>query len=133
MKIRYKEDPRAWRKSTLLSALGLLVLSSLLRWRHALTAGAWGVVLIVLAGLAFMVWVRPQSFRGYYRFSTWAGFWSSQWVARLVLILFFLMVIVPAALILRLLGKDSLHLKRLSTGATYWRPAKQGGSLDRLF
>jgi hypothetical protein len=133
MTIRYKEEPRAWRKSTLLSALGLLIVSSLLRWRHVLTAGAWGAVLIALAGLAFMVWIRPQWFRGYYRFSTWAGFWSSQWMARLVLILLFLIVIVPAALILRLLGKDSLHLKRLSAASSYWRPAKQAGSLDRLF
>ena len=133
MKIRYKENPGAWRKSTLLSALGLAVLSSLLRWRHVLTAGAWAGTLAMLAGLALTVWARPQWFRGYYRFSTWAGFWSSQCVVRLVLALLFVIVIVPAGLALRLLGKDALQLKRSKTVESYWKPAKQGGSLDRLF
>jgi hypothetical protein len=133
MKIKFKEDPRAWRQSTLLSALGLLILSSLLRWRHVLAPRTWTAVVAVLAALAIVVWVRPQWFRGYYRFSTWAGFWSSQCVARLALVLLFIVVIVPASLVLRLLGKDALHLKRLNGTATYWRPAKPGGSLDRLF
>lgn len=133
MRIRYKEDPGAWRKSTLLSALALAVLSCLLRWRHALTAGAWAGTLGVLVGVALTVCARPQWFRGYYRFSTWAGFWSSQGVARVALALLFVFVIVPAGIILRLLGKDALQLKRLGTAESYWKPAKQGGSLDRLF
>jgi hypothetical protein len=133
MNIRYKEDPGAWRKSTLLTVLGLAVLSAVLRWRHVLTARRWSEALAVLAGIAVVTWFRPQWFRSYYRFSTWAGFWSSQWVARLLLVLLFVLIITPIGILMRILGKDSLDLKRSSQSTSYWRQAKQGGSLDRLF
>ncbi len=49
MKIKYKEDPRAWLKSTLLTVLGLVIVSSLLRWRHVLSSSVWlGVVAFLL-------------------------------------------------------------------------------------
>jgi hypothetical protein len=133
MKIRYKEDPRAWRKSTLLSVLGLSLLTCLLRWRHVLTTTAWGGVLAALACAAFVAWIWPRGFRRYYRFSTWAGFWSSQLVARVVLALLFAVIFVPAGLLMRLLGKDVLQLKRPNEVESYWKPVKQAGSLDRLF
>src|SRR6266851_1049946 len=96
MKIKYQEDPRTWRKSTLFSVLGLLILSLILWWRHALATQVWGVAVAVLVCVGILTWLRPRFFRGYYRFSTWAGFWSSQWVARAVLALMFLVIIVPA-------------------------------------
>lgn len=133
MKVRYKEDPAAWRKSTLLSALALVVLSSLLGWRHVLAIPVWItlVVLLVLVGAA--AGVRPEWFRSYYRFSTWAGFWSSQCVARVILSLIFALVITPAGMVLRWMGKDSLCLKHSAKSTSYWRPARQDGSWDRLF
>lgn len=88
---------------------------------------------MLLGGVGIMAWFRPKWFRGYYRFSTWAGFWSSQAVARLVLVFLFWLVIAPAGILLRLLGKDPLALKRSADATTYWRPARQDGSLDRLF
>ena len=133
MKAKYTEDPAAWLKSTLLSVLALAVLSSLLCWRHVLTAQVWRFALGLLAAIAIVAWVRSRWFRPYYRFSTWAGFWSSQCVARVVLALIFALVITPVGMVLRLLGKDSLGLKRSEKAATYWRPARQHGSLDRLF
>jgi hypothetical protein len=133
MNIRYKEDPGVWRKNTWLSLLPLFVLSSILRWRHVLSGKAWAIIVFILLVLVIAAWLQPRWFRGYYRFSMWAGFWSSHWLARLFLMLVFALVIFPAALILRLLGKDPLHLKRVSGTTSYWRPAKQPGSLDRLF
>jgi len=41
MKLIFKEDPKAWRKSTLLTAAGLAILSSLLRWRRHLAVNYW--------------------------------------------------------------------------------------------
>ncbi len=122
-----------WRKSTMLSVLALLLLSTLFRWRHLLTTAVWLGALLALAGLGALAWVRPRCFRGYYRFSTWAGFWSSQWVARAALAVIFVAIITPAGLVLRLLGKDPLHLKRSPNATSYWKPAKKAGSLDRLF
>ena len=133
MKVKYKEDPRAWRKSTLLSVVGLLLVTSILFWRHLIASGLWLTIVLVL--LCVGVW-RPSSrrwFRGYYRFSTWAGFWSSQAVARVLLVVFFIVLITPAALVLRLLGKDPLRLKRSPGATSYWNTAKPSGSLDQLF
>ena len=94
MNIRYQENPSAWRKSTLLTVLGLAILSGLLRWRHVLSTGQWLVVLAVLGGAALLAALRPRWFRGYYRFSTWAGVWSSQYVARVFLALLFFLVLI---------------------------------------
>lgn len=133
MKVNYKEDPLAWRKNVLFSVLGLLILISLLRWRHVVGVGTWNAALAGLIVIGAAAWVRPHWFRGHYRISTWAGFWSSQLVARLFLALLFVLIIVPAGLIIRLMGKDLLHLKPSREATSYWRPAKGGGSLDRLF
>jgi hypothetical protein len=92
MNVKYKEDPRAWCKSTLFTVLALLVLTSILRWRHFLTNGVWGSMLLTLVAL-----------------------------------------IAPFGILLRLIGKDPLRLKRSPHSTSYWRPARQGGSLDRSF
>jgi hypothetical protein len=133
MNVKYSQDPKVWRKSTLLTALALTILCTFLRWRHFLPTGVWGAALASMVCVATLAWFRPQYFQIYYRFSTWAGFWSSQWVARVALAAIFVGIIAPAGIVLRLLGKDPLRLKRSGQTTSYWRPAKQGGSLDRLF
>jgi len=133
MKIKYKEDPRAWLKSTLFTVLGLVIVSSLLRWRHVLSSGVWSGALALLSCVAAAACIRPTAFRGYYRFSTWAGVWSSQAVAWVVLTLMFFLIFLPAGLVMRILGKDPLHLKRSAGKTSYWVPAKSASPLDRLF
>lgn len=133
MKIRYKEDPRAWRKSTLLTVLGLALLSSLLRWRRVLGSEVWLGALAVLSCVAAAACIRQGAFRAYYRFSTWAGFWSSQAVARVILTLMFFLIFLPAGLLMRLLGKDPLHLRRRGGTTSYFVSAKASSPLDRLF
>jgi hypothetical protein len=133
MKIKYKEDTRAWRKSTLFTVFGLLLLSSVLQWRHVLSRGIWAIGVVILVCLGLLACARPAWFRQYYRFSTWAGFWSSQAVAWLFLAVIFVIIITPAALVMHLLGKDPLRLKRSEGAKTYWIPVKRNGSLDRLF
>ena len=133
MKVRLKEDPREWRKSTLLTLLPLAVAGGLLRWRHVLPVGPWLGLMVVLAGTAGAACLRPQWFRGYYRFSTRAGFWLSDLLAKLILVAVFLLLLVPLGLLLRLLGQDPLRLKRDPLAASYWSTAKDPGPLDRLF
>ena len=133
MKIIYKEDPREWRKSVWLTALGLAILSSVLRWRRHLPVNAWCALLAVLALVSLAVLLQPRWFRGWYRFSLWVGFHSSQFVGRCVLALFFIFIITPLGLVLRALGKDSLQLKRRPNAATYWHSARDCNPLDRLF
>lgn len=133
MKLIYKEDPKEWRKSALLAAVGLAIISSLLRWRHLLPPVVWLVSLAMLGLVAIGALLRPRWFRGWYRLSLRLGFYSSQFVGRCVLLFFFIFIITPLGWILRLLGKDALQLKRPTNDKTCWQPAKECGPLDRLF
>jgi hypothetical protein len=116
-----------------MSALGLALLSSLLRWRRVLPMAAWFMVLCVLAGLAAAAALRPRWFRGYYRFSAKAGFGLSQILARVILASFFFIIITPLGLAMRALGKDPLRLRRPAGTESYWSEARRKSSLDRLF
>ncbi len=133
MKLKFKEDPKEWRKSTWLTALGLALLGSVLWWRRVLPSVAWVVWLVVLTTVAVLAWVRPGWFRGYYRVSLRAGFALSQLLANIVLALLFFLVITPLGWLLRLFGQDPLRLKRAAAATSYWIAAKPSGPLDRLF
>jgi hypothetical protein len=133
MKLRLKEEPKEWRKSVLFTVLGLAVVSSVLCWRGVLPVRTWGGFELVLAATAGLACVQPGWFRGYYRVSARLGFCSSQFVARVVLVLVFVLLITPLAVVFRLLGKDALHLKRSRDASTYWQPTKETSPLDRLF
>jgi hypothetical protein len=133
LKLRLKEDPREWRKTVLLTALGLALLSSLLRWRHVLSQRTWLVVMAALALLALLSVLQPRWFRGFYRISVRVGFWLSQIVARIVLAILFFLVLAPLGVFFRLFGKDTLRLKPSRHATTYWVKAKENSPLDRLF
>jgi hypothetical protein len=133
MKLNFKEDPKEWRKSTLLTALGLAILASLLRWRHHLSTKVWCAMLGVLAIVAVCAVLQPRWFRGWYRLSLRLGFYSSQFIGRCILVLFFFFIITPLGWGLRLAGKDALQLKRPRTATTYWQSSKDCSPLDRLF
>jgi len=133
LKLNFKEDPKEWRKSALLTALGLAIISSLLRWRKHLPVNVWGVVLAVLAIVAVCAVLQPRWFRGWYRLSLRLGFYSSQFIGRCVLLVFFIFILTPLGWILRLMGKDPLQLKRPPNAKTYWHPARECNPLDRLF
>ena len=133
MKLNFKEDPKEWRKSALLTALGVAILSSLLRWRKHLPVNCWLALLALLAVVAVCAWLQPRWFRGWYWLSLRLGFYSSQFIGRCVLLLFFIFVITPLGFVLRLAGKDSLQLKRPHNVTTYWHASKDSSPLDRLF
>jgi len=133
MKLNLKDEPKEWRKSALLAALGLALLSSVLRWRRVLGNNFWLVVLATLALTALAALLQPRWFRGYHRFSMRLGFALSQGLGRVALILFFLFILTPVGFLLRLWGKDPLQLKRPAQSDTFWKTAKDPSPLDRLF
>jgi hypothetical protein len=133
MKPKFKEDPGEWRKSVLWAALGLALVSSLLRWRHHLANEKWLLLLLALAAVSLCAVLQPRWFRGWYRLSLRLGFYSSQFVGRCVLLLFFVFIITPAGWLLRLAGKDPLQLKRPPNAQSCWLPSKEASPLDRLF
>ena len=104
-----------------------------MRWRHHLANAQWLVFLAVLAMIAICAVLQPRWFRGWYRFSLRLGFYSSQFIGRCVLAVFFIFVLTPLGLVLRLMGKDPLQLKRPRDAKTYWHPSRDSTPLDRLF
>ena len=133
MKLKLKEEPGEWRKAAWMSLLGLALLSSVLRWRRILPIPAWIAILCILVMLAVTAGFQPRWFRGYYRFSARMGFALSQFAGCVVLVLFFVFVITPLGLAMRILGKDPLRLRRPASGETYWSEIGRKSSLDRLF
>ena len=133
MQLKLKEDPKEWRKAAWMSALGLAMLSSLLRWRRVLPVAAWGAVLGLLAVLAVAAALQPRWFRGYYRFSARLGFGLSQVAGNAVLALLFIIVVTPLGLAMRMLGKDPLRLRRPKGAESHWTEVRRKTSLDRLF
>ena len=87
MKLKFKEDPKEWRKSALLAALGLAILSTLLRWRRHLPADYWCALLALLGGVGDLrAAAHRAGFRGWkYRLSLRLGFYSSQFMGWCVL------------------------------------------------
>lgn len=133
MKLDLKDKPVEWRKSALLAVFGLALISSLLRWRHHLANQTWLVILAVLLTLAVAAVIQPHWFRGYHLFSMRLGFVISRLLGKVFLTLFFIFIITPLGLVLRVLGKDLLQLKRPVQAETYWQKAKDSGPLDRMF
>jgi hypothetical protein len=133
MKLNLKEDPKEWRKSAWLTALGLAILSTVLRWRHVLPVNGWYAALALLAAVAAGAGLQPGWFRGWYRFSMRVGFVTSQFIGRGVLMVFFLFILTPLGWVLRLAGKDPLQIKRPSDAGSYWHQAKDCSPLERLF
>jgi hypothetical protein len=133
MKLKFKEDPKEWRKSALLTALGLAILSSLMHWRRHLPQNFWLAALAALAMASLCALLQPRWFRGWYRLSLRLGFYSSQFIGRCVLLLFFIFIITPLGWALRIAGKDFLQLKRSKNAASYWRASKECSPLERLF
>jgi hypothetical protein len=134
MKLKYKEEPKEWRKSALLTLGGLALISSLLCWwRHVLTLKIWLGVIALLAVVAVCAALQPRWFRGWYRVSLWLGFYLSQFLGRLVLAGFFIFIVTPLGWLLRLAGQDPLQLKLPKKADSYWSQSREPNPLDRLF
>jgi hypothetical protein len=133
MKLKLKESPGEWTRFalvllTLFSGLGLL-----LWWRGLLpTAGLWiwlGALLLAFA----LLMGRPGWRRGVYRAGMSVSFRVGMFMGRVLLTLFYLGVLTPMAVLLRLMGKDLLGIKPPpKEQATYWKPARKETSFERM-
>ncbi|HEV2330031.1 MAG TPA: hypothetical protein VGY56_14715 [Verrucomicrobiae bacterium] len=133
MEFNLKDEPREWRKSALLAALGLAIINSVLRWRHVLGNRGWLILLCVLAVICISAILQPRWFRGYHLFSMRLGFAISRILGQVLLMLFFLLILTPVGWILRIAGKDLLQFKRLPDAKTYWQPSNESSPLESLF
>jgi hypothetical protein len=133
MKLRLKEEPKEWRKNAWLTLVGLAVVSTILHWRRVLSGTTWLGIVSVCVVAAVLAGAKPGLFRGYYRFSMRLGFALSQMAGKVVLALFFIIVITPLGIVLRCFGKDPLRLRRPGKESSCWSEVKKSTSLDQMY
>ena len=133
MRLKLKEEPREWLKFTAVIALAAGIIGVLLYWRRAISQEVLTGWIGLLALVLLLCWVRPRWFRSFYRSGMTLNFLMGQFMGRVILTLFFLFIVTPLGLFLRLLGKDLLKLKRNPAATTYWQPAKTSNQFDQQF
>ena len=70
---------------------------------------------------------------GFIGVGTTLFFYLGQAMGTLLLFLFFILVLTPLGVILRLLGKDLLRLKKQQDVDTYWQTTRGTGGHDKMF
>jgi len=133
MKLKLKEDPKEWFKFTMVMALVVVIITALLIHTKKLPPIALVLVGALLHFTLVACWVRPVWFRGFYRAGMTLSFRVGQVIGFVWLSVFYLLLVTPLGLLLRLAGKDLLALKRVKSAASYWRDAKPPGSFERMF
>src|SRR5262245_7641680 len=133
MRLKLKEQPLEWWKFTAVMAAAAGIVSYFLFRRGLLGRDALAGVALALVSILIIAALRPIWFRGFYRTGMTASFHIGQAIGKILLTILFLLVLTPLGLLLRLTGKDLLGLKRRHETASYWRPARQPGPLNRLF
>ena len=131
--LRLSEKPIEWAKFTLVIA----VLLGAASWyiSHALSLAILYPILSSVFMLCMVVaaFINPSSFKPFYCNGMKLSYAIGQVISRVMLVLFFLLVLTPIALILRLLGKEVLSLRFRSGKETYWRASNQDQDFDRMF
>jgi hypothetical protein len=133
MQPKLKENPREWQKFSLVLAAMLGLVTWLASRRGWVAREAWipaGVCILLMPALAL---IRPRWFRPIYRGVMTVSFHIGQVMGKIMLTVFFLLVLTPLGLLLRWLGKDLLALKKKPDATTYWLPAKPASRLDQMF
>lgn len=106
---------------------------AILYWQELVSAwislGTIGMAILIV----ITAFLRPHSFRGFYRTGMTISFHIGQTIGKLLLILIFFLMVTPMGLLLRLLGKDLLQLKPEPGKTSYWHEAKNNRDFDRMF
>ena len=107
---------------------GLTVLGSLLLWRgkapgpYVLGAAALVLTLALLA---------PAALRPLEKVLATIFRWVTAAITYVVLVLTYYLVVTPMGIVMRLLGKDPLHLKREPNRPSFWVPVEEDGPHSR--
>ena len=133
MRLKLKENPREWQKFAAVTALAFGLTLAMLRWRKLISTKAMFATLSIPAVVLVLCLIKPRLFRAYYRAGMGVSFVIGQVMSRVLLGIFFLLVLTPITLIVRILGKDILRLKRNPKATTYWQPARISDQFDREF
>ena len=107
---------------------GLAVLGSLLWWRDK---AAWPWVLGVAAVVFTLAAVAPAGLRPLEKLLSTLFRWITAALTLVILVFTFYLVVTPTGLIMRLFGKDPLHLKRQPDRPSFWVPVEEDGPHSR--
>ena len=133
MSLKLKEDPKEWMKFTAALAVAAGALTVLLWKRQIVSRTVLTLVMLLASATLSIGLVRPKWFRWVYRVGMTVSFQIGQGVGKIVLAIFFWLVLTPIGLLLRLWGKDLLSMKRRTATSTYWEPARASDQFDRQF
>lgn len=133
MRLRFKEDPKEWRKAALFRLVGPAVITSVMRWFGVVSATTLAAVLTLIALAALCACLRPRWFRSFYRFTTRLEFYVMQIMGSIALVAVFFLILTPIGWFMRLSGKDFLQLKSPRDKQTFWQTARPDSSLDDMF
>ena len=131
--LRLSEKPLEWAKFTLVIAVLLVVASWYIS--HAFSLPSLYPILssVFMLGIVVVAFINPTPFKPLYSTGMKLSYSIGQVISRVMLVLFFLIVLTPIALILRLLGKEVLSLRFRSGKESYWRESKPDHDFDRMF
>ena len=100
---------------------------------HVVAARIVALLTTIILGLGFLA---PAAYRQVHRFGQTLGRIVGSALTYLLLVPFYILVVVPAALWLRLRGRDPLHRRRRSPEHTYWvarSPQDRAENIARQF
>jgi hypothetical protein len=133
MKPRLKEDPKEWRNFALLCCAVVLVLSGMALWKKWIGPRAYSALVSVATIGVVVAMVNPEAFRGFYRRAMTISFHIGQVAGKVILGIFYIVVLTPLGLALRMMGKDFLEVRRGKETETFWKPARKPGKMDQQF
>jgi hypothetical protein len=131
--LRLKEKPIEWIKFTAVIGLAVNIVLWLLWWRGVLALPLPVTTLAIALVAVLTAMIRPYWFRGFYRGGMMVSFQFGQVIGKVLLTLFFFLLVTPMGLLLRLLGKDLLNLKAPPGETSCWHTAKSSREFDRMF
>jgi hypothetical protein len=131
--LRLKETPREWQKFVAVMGVAANGVAWIAWWRgHCPRTVA--IIITVLALLALITaLIQPRWFRGFYRGGMRVSFQIGQVIGKVLLTLFFFVIVTPMGIALRLMGKDLLELRRDRPDQSRWHTARNSREFDRMF
>jgi len=131
--LRLKENPREWQKFVAVMGTAVNLFAWMLWWQGRLPLAVPVTIAILAVIILIAALIRPRWFRSFYRTGMTVSYHFGQIVGKVMLTVFFFLLLTPLGLLLRLFGKDLLGLKRSSGAKTWWQPARNSRDFDRMF
>jgi hypothetical protein len=111
----------------------VLVLSGIAFWKKWIDARGYSIAVSVATIGVVLAVLNPETFRGFYRRAMTVSFHIGQVMGKVILSIFYLLVVTPLGLALRMMGKDLLEIRQPAKAESFWKPARKRGKLEQQF